>query len=183
MDLLVALLYLPAMTMYCALLLALRALTIFDGFTFTDVVDFTPVSTLFIGLTAAYALKRAPVKPASSALQTTMKLLALGPLLPHLALWGMASQFRSHAGIWPQAMVNDPMNLRGHISPFFDGLSELVTYLEAISGAWLVIFLVLHFSTRERIGSTQRRLQCGLAMGSLVLLAMDPGDLYRWWLD
>jgi hypothetical protein len=80
-------------------------------------------------------------------------------------------------------MVDDPKNLYGHISPRFDRLFHVVNYLEAFSGAWLAVFLLLSFAVKARLSTNQRRLCLGLMCLSLFVALLDPGNLYAWWLD
>lgn len=160
-----------------------RVLEIFTGFTFADVEDFAPLLSLIIGLVAAFALYRTRNEKASYAILAVMLLLSLWPVLPNISLYFMAREFQAVHGSWPQVMVDDPKNWLSAVSPRFDRLFSLTSYLEAFSGAWMVIFFVLYPILKSRFSLVQRRVLCSIVLAGLFILLADPGSLYAWWLD
>ena len=80
-------------------------------------------------------------------------------------------------------MVDDPKNWFGHASPLYDTLYNIVDYLEAFSGAWMLAFWTIFFAAKPKFTIAQRRLFVGLTAISLVVFLFDPGNLYAWWLD
>ena len=163
--------------------LPFRVIQIFAGFDFTDAVDFGPVITLFIGLLGVCCIYYSPKKKASLPLILPLVLLSLWPLLPNFGLLFMAREFQSVQGAWPQVMVDDPKNLYGGISPQFDALFHLTNYLEAFSGAWMVIFFTLFFAIQSRLSLMQKRVIITLSCFSALTVLFDPGNLYAWWMD
>lgn len=156
---------------------------VFTGFTFTDAEDFAPLLTLVVGLIGVALIRRPSQSKASFPLIALLLVLSLWPLLPNFGLFFMARELQSVDGSWPQVMVDDPKNLYGHVSARFDALFHLVNYLEAFSGAWMVVFLALFFAVKSRLSSRQIRLCLGLMVISLFLVLADLGNLYAWWLD
>lgn len=171
------------MDVFALIFLPFRVMLVFIGFTFTDVADFGPLLTLFIGLSGVALIRRSPQKRVSLPLIALMFLLSLWPILPNLGLFFMARELQAAQGSWPQVMVNDPKNCLGHVSLRFDALFHLVNYLEAFLGAWMVIFLSLFFAAKAHFSLTQRRWYMSLTLLSLFLVLLDPGHLYPWWLD
>lgn len=167
------------------MLLPLRMVDVFTGFTFTDWEDFAPMLTVLVGLlTAGYlCFHRARQKPISWPLLTSMIVLSCAPLLPNIAIFFMAREFQVTQGAWPQVMVNDPKGFLGHISPRFDHLNNLEAYLEAFSGAWMLVYVCLLVAVKSRLSPVQQRLLIGVMCAALVLCAFDPGHLYAWWMD
>lgn len=163
--------------------LPFRLFLVFTGFTFTDLQDFAPLFSLVIGLMGAGIIWNSPPKKASLALIFLMCLLSLWPILPNIGLYFMAHQIQSIQGTWPQVMVDDPKNWYGHATPQFDVLFNLVGYLEAFSGAWMVVFFTLLYGARSRFTSVQWRLFVGLVIIMILIFLLDPGHLYAWWLD
>ena len=84
---------------------------------------------------------------------------------------------------WPQPMVDSPESCLGHVSPYFDCLLHVVNYLEAFSGARMVIFLTLFFGAKIHLPLALRRWCVGLTLVSLAIVVIDLGNLYAWWLD
>ena len=111
-----------------------------------------------------------------------MTFLSLWPLLPHLGLFFLARELQHFSGHWPQVMVDDP-DWDGRASPLYNALSHLVNYLEAFSGAWMIVFWTIFFAAKPKFTTTQRRFFVGLTVISLVVFLFDPGNLYAWWLD
>ena len=171
------------MDFFALILLPFRVLEVFEGFTFTDVEDFTPLLTLFGGLICAALIGRASDKKVSKQLVLSMTALSFWPILPNVGLYFMARELQSVHGSWPQVMVDDPKNWFGHVSPRFDSLFHLVNYLEAFSGAWMVVFLALFLAAKSRFSTNQRRLFISLTAFSLLVVFLDPGNLYAWWMD
>ncbi len=171
------------MAFFSLMFLPFRVLNIFFGFTFTDVEDFTPLLTLFGGVVCATLISRFPQNKVSKQLVLSMILLSFWPILPNIGLYFMARELQSVHGSWPQVMVDDPKNWFGHVSPRFDSLFHLVNYLEAFSGAWMVVFLALFFAAKSQFSTNQRRLFIGLTVFSLFVFFLDPGNLYAWWMD
>ncbi len=171
------------MGLFALIFLPFRFLSIFTGFTFTDAEDFGPLLTLVVGLIGVVLIGRSRQDKASLPLILLLLLLSLWPLLPNFGLFFMARELQSVHGSWPQVMVDDPKNKYGHVSPLFDALFHLVNYLEAFSGAWMVVFLAFFFAVKSRLSSKQRRLCLGLMFISLFLVLADLGNLYAWWLD
>lgn len=157
---------------------------IFFGFTFTDLPDYGPFLTLFVGLWGAFVLAVSPPKRASPALVALMSLLALWPVVPHMGLFFLARELqRFNNGAWPQVMVDDPKNRLGHVSPQYDALFHAVNYLEAFAGAWLVLFFTLFLALRSRFSRACQYLFIALVVDSMLVFIFDPGNLYAWWLD
>jgi hypothetical protein len=171
------------MGIFALYFLIFRVAAIFTGFTFTDVEDFGPILSLLIGLLGAVLIHRAPHKRTSLPYISLMLLLSAWPLLPNFGLFFMARELQSVSGTWPQVMIDDPKNWYGHATPEFDALFHLINYLEAFSGAWMIVFVALFFAAKARLSSAQRRLLLGLTFISFVLALCDPGHLYAWWLD
>lgn len=171
------------MDFFIFIILLLRATKVFTGFTFTDAEDFTPLLTLFIGLICVASIGLSAQKKASFPLIASMLLLSLGPILPNIGLYFLAREHQAICGNWPQVMIDDPKNALGHVSPQFDSLFHLVNYLEAFSGAWMVIFVALFFVAKPQFSTKQRRLFISLTVFSLFLVVLDPGNLYAWWMD
>ena len=169
--------------MFELILLPLRALLIFTSFTFTDAIDYAPLLSLIVSFVGIVLIRRSSQSRASFPLLILLITLSLWPLLPNFGLFFLARELQSVQGSWPQVMVDDPKNWYGHVSPRFDALFHLVNYLEAFSGAWMVVFLALFFSVKPRLSSKQRWLCLGLMFASLFLVLADPGNLYAWWLD
>jgi hypothetical protein len=170
------------MGLFALMCLPFRVIQIFSGFTFTDAEDFAPLFTLLIGGVGAVLLHQSPQKQASPSLLSLMLVLSLGPLLPNLGIFWLAREFQAVNGWWPQAMVDDPARQFG-LSPSFDALSHLVNYLEAFSGAWMVVFLSLFLALQARFSASQQRLIRGLFLFGLIVVLIDPGNLTAWWLD
>ena len=80
-------------------------------------------------------------------------------------------------------MVDDPENWLGHASPLYDKLFHVVAYLEAFSGAWMIIFGAIFFAAKPKFSVIWRRIFVGLTVISTLIFLFDPGDLYVWWLD
>jgi hypothetical protein len=80
-------------------------------------------------------------------------------------------------------MVDAPKNLLGNVSSHFDALFSLVNYLNAFSGAWMVIFVALLFASKSRLSINQRQFCLFASLASLVIYSLDFGNLYAWWLD
>ena len=171
------------MGVFALIFLPFRVISIFSDFTFTDAEDFGPILSLLIGLTGATLIRRSLQDKASLPLVYSMLLLGLGPILPNLGLFCMAYELESVHGSWPQVMVDDPKNLFGRVSPKFDAIFHLVNYLEAFSGAWMIIFLALFFAVKANFSRQQRKLIVGTMLISLVIVLVDPGNLYAWWMD
>lgn len=169
--------------MFGLLFLPFRFLSIFTGFTFTDAEDFAPLLALVVGLVGVVLIRRSAQGKASFPLLSLLLLLSLWPLLPNFGLFFMARELQAVDGSWPQVMLDDPKNLYGHVSPLFDSLFHLVNYLEAFSGAWMVVFWALFFAVKSRLSSKQCRFCLGLMFISLFLVLADLGNLYAWWLD
>ena len=169
--------------MFELILLWFRVISIFTGFTFTDIEDFGPLLSLIIGLIAVALVCCKTQEKASYGLIALMVLLSLWPLLPNLGLYFLAREVQARFGSWPQVMIDDPKNLYGHVSPHYNALFHLVDYLEAFSGAWMVIFLSLFFGAKSCFSRTQQRLFLGLMLASVFLVLIDPGNLYAWWMD
>lgn len=163
--------------------LPFRFVSIFTGFTFTDAEDFAPFLTLLSGLLGVVLIRRSRQDKASFPLNCLLILLSLWPILPNFGLFLMARELQAVQGSWPQVMVDDPKNKLGNLSPRFDALFHVVNYLEAFSGAWMVVFVALFFAVNSRLSSTQRRFCIGPMTVSLFLVLIDPGNLYEWWLD
>jgi hypothetical protein len=165
------------------LFLPLRVISIFTGFTFTDNEDFAPLLTLVIGLLCVELIRTYQQEKASLPLGLLMLLLSLWPILPNIGLFFLAREFQSVNGYWPQPLVNTIYQSPEPISPQFDRLYSLVHYLEAFSGAWMIIFLALFFTIKSKFSLLQQRMFIGLNLTSLTVLLFDPGNLYAWWLD
>lgn len=171
------------MGLFALFLVPFRFISVFTGFTFTDVEDFTPILSLVIGVFGVFLIRRSPTSKATLPLISLLLVLSLWPLLPNFGLFFMARELQSVHGSWPQVMVDDPKNLYGHVSPHFDKLFHVVNYLEAFSGAWMAIFIALFFAAKPRLSPSQYRLCSGLMILSLFTVIVDPGNLYAWWMD
>ena len=163
--------------------LLFRFVSIFGGFTFTDAMDFAPLLTLVLGLVGVVWICRSLRAKLSLPLFAALLFLSLWPLLPNFGLLFMARELQSVRGSWPQVMVDDPKGLCGHVSARFDSLFHLVNYLDAFSGALMVVFLALFFAVRSRLSSVQRWLCLSSMFICLLVVCVDPGNLYAWWLD
>jgi len=170
------------MGLYAPLMLLLRVVEIFTGFTFTDLEDFVPLVTLLIGVVGAALLSRSRKKPATKSTMALMSTMTLWPILPTVGLYFLARTFQSVNGNWPQVMVDDPKSQLGS-SPQFDDLFYLIPYLEALSGAWMISFLVLAAVLWDRFSRLQRRLLTGLTLFFLAAAIIDFGGLNAWWMD
>jgi hypothetical protein len=95
----------------------------------------------------------------------------------------LAREFQSVYGSWPQVFVDTPWDRLGNVSPKYDALFRIATYLEAFSGAWMVIFSLLFFTVRSRLSVLQGWICLSLMFISLFLVLIDPGNLYEWWMD
>ena len=164
-------------------LLPFRIFQVFGGFDFTDPEDFAPLLTLGIGLICAASIVRFSPKKASVPLICSLLILTLWPILPNFGLYFMARELQSVRGTWPQVMIDDPKNAYGYISSQYDALYHVVNYLEAFSGAWMIIFVALYFATKSRLSRAQQRLCLGSMAFTLLLFLIDFGNLYAWWLD
>lgn len=171
------------MGIFAFIFLASRVVSIFNGFTFTDAEDFLPLASLIIGLIGVVLICRSAREKVSAVLFGALVLLSLWPLLPNFSLFFMARELQAISGNWPQVMVDDPKNWYGHVTPHFDALFHLTNYLEAFSGAWMVIFFALFFAIRTRFSLMQKRAIIGLMGFSLLLMLFDPGNLSAWWID
>lgn len=165
------------------LFLPFHILLIFIGFTFTDAADFGPIATLLIGVLGALLIRRSPQRAASRPLHLLMILLSSWPILLLIGLFFLAREFQSVTGAWPQVMANDPKLLVGNISPLFDALYDMVEYLEALSGAWMIVFSTLFLCLHSRFSKAQQYLYISLVAGSVLAACFGFGDLYAWWLD
>jgi hypothetical protein len=179
------------MGVFALILLPFNLLSVFTGFTFTDVEDFMPLLTLIIGLSGVALIRlssqnETSQNKASPPLIALLIMLSLWPILPQLGLFFLAREFQSVYGSWPQVFVDTPWTLSGEpqkVSPQYSALFRLVNYLEAFSGAWMVIFLALFLVVMPRLSSNQRRLCLSLMFVALLLVVADPGHLYAWWMD
>lgn len=171
------------MGIFALIFLPLRFFSIFARFTFTDAEDFLPMASLIIGLIGTIFIYRSVREKVSAALMFLMLLLSAWPILPNIGLYFMAREFQAANNSWPQVMVDDPKNQYGHTTPLFDALFHVVNYLEAFSGAWMVVFFALFFAMRTRFSLIQQRVVIGLMVFSLLLVLLDPGNLYAWWMD
>lgn len=163
--------------------LAFRVFSIFFGFDFTDAIDYAPLLCLIIGVAGAVCLSRTRHQSATFGLVALMCLLSLWPVLPNFSLFLMARELQSVTGAWPQVMVDDPKNWLGHATPGFDAWFSVTAYLEAFSGAWMIVFWSIFFAAKEKFTVAQRRLFIGLTVIATLFFLFDPGDLYAWWLD
>jgi hypothetical protein len=169
--------------MFVLLFLPYRVMLIFFGFSFRHLEDFGPLLSLTSGLTGAYFIRRSPQEKPSIPLVALLLLLSLWPILPNLGIFLMAREFQAVHGSWPQVTVDNPENWLGLVSPQFDTFHRLVDYLEAFSGAWMVAFLTLFFAARPRFSVAERRSIMGLLLLWLIVMVLDPGNLYVWWMD
>ena len=160
------------------ILLPFRVLSIFTGFTFTDIEDYGPLLTLVVGIVALATMRRQNQKSATLPLMLVMVLLAFGPLLPNLGIYFLATEFQSIYGSWPEPMVDD-----SHRSGNISVLYSPVSYLEAFSGAWMVLFVAYCCTLNNRFSERQSKLILGTMFLSLFVVLLDPGKLYTWWLD
>lgn len=136
-----------------------------------------------VGIGGACWQTRTPQKKATPALIALMSLLSLWPLLPTLGLFLLARELQSVSGNWPQVMVDDPKNWFGHTTPLYDSLFHIVDYLEAFSGAWMLVFIAIFFAAKPKLTVVWRRIFVGLMMISVLVFLFDPGNLTAWWLD
>lgn len=174
-------------------LLPLRVYRIFAGFTFTDVEDFLPLLSLLIGLSGIASIYRSSLairhnastkeNPVSRPLYLLLLLLSLWPVLPTYGAFFLALELQSVQGHWPQVMVDDPKGWYESLSPRFDALFDLMGYLEAFSGAWMILFFVLLSVVRRRLTRVQFHLCLAFLGASLLLFVIDPGNFYTWWMD
>ena len=165
------------------LFLLLRPFSLFFGFNFADWQDFLPLASLIVGLAGAAMLAPKRDKRAMPALVALMVLLSLWPLLPNCGLLFLARELQTMTGAWPQVMADDPKNWLGHATPRYDALFHVVAYLEAFSGAWMLIFPAIFLAAKPKITVGWRRVFLALFVASLVVFVIDPGNLYAWWLD
>lgn len=177
--------YNKAVDLLAFFLVPSRIFSIVDRFTFTDVEDFLPLFSLFLGLIGVRFIHRSAKNQdkVSRPLMLLLLVLTLWPILPNFGLFFLAREFQSVNGHWPQVMMDDPRNWYGHVSPRFDKLSHTIGYLEAFSGAWLLIFMALFVVVRGRLSARQRRLCIGLLCFTVFLCLADPGNLHARWLD
>ena len=80
-------------------------------------------------------------------------------------------------------MVDDPKNWFGQATPLYDTLLPVVDYLEAFSGAWMIVFLAIFFAAKPKFNVIWRRIFIGLTIISVLVFLLDLGNLYAWWLD
>lgn len=160
-----------------------RRLCIFNNFTFTDAEDFGPLLLLVIGGILALLVGRFPRERTIPSVFVLLVALSVSPLLPNICLYLMAHEFQAVHGSWPQVMVDDPKHFYGHLSPRFDRLAQAVAYLEAYSGAATVVFAALFFAVRPYLSYMQRRWLLCLAALAVLVVVLDPGNLYAWFLD
>jgi hypothetical protein len=165
------------------IIVLLPIFSIFFGFTFTDIEDYTPLLSLIIGIILIILICRRRREKASAGLTISMYLLSLWPVLPNISLFFMARQLQSISGAWPQVMVDDPKNWLGHVTPLYDALFHLTNYLQAFSGAWMILFFALYFGAKSRLNPLHRKIILVLMIFMLVISVMDPGNLGAWWLD
>ncbi len=171
------------MALILLIFLLFRPFSIFFAFDFADWQDFLPLASLVIGIGGACWLYRSPQKRATPGLIALMSLLSLWPLLPNLGLLLLALELQKTSGAWPQVMADDPKNWIGHATPLYDALFHLVAYLEAFSGAWMIIFVAIFFAAKPKFTVAQQRAFIGLNVISALIFLFDPGNLYAWWLD
>ena len=169
--------------MFELITLLMRPFSMFFDFDFTNWQDFLPLVSLIVGIGGACLLARTPQKKATPALIILMSLLSLWPLLPDLGLFCLAREIQRLSGHWPQVMVDDPKNWFGHATPLYDGLFHVVAYLEAFSGAWMIVFWTLFFAAKPKLAANWRRIFVGLTLISILVCLLDPGNLAAWWLD
>jgi hypothetical protein len=169
--------------MFELLFLPYRVMLIFFGFSFKNIEDFAPLLSLIVGLAGAFFIRRSPQEKPSPVLIATLVLLSVWPILPNIGIFLMAREFESVHGSWPQVTVDNPSNWLGLVSLEFDTFSRLVDYLEAFSGAWMVTFLTVFFAAKSRFPVVQRRTIIGFTLVWLVVIVLDPGHLYTWWMD
>lgn len=170
------------MGLFLLIYIVLRIFMIFFGFTFTDIEDYTPLLSLVIGIILTLLICRRREK-ASAGLTLSLYLLSLWPVLPSVSLFFMARQLQHVFGAWPQIIVDDPKSWYGHVTPLYDALFHLTHYLEAFSGAWMILFFALYFGAKSRLDPLQRKIIMGLMIVMLIVYVMDPGHLGAWWLD
>lgn len=169
--------------MFALILLLFRPFLMFFGFDFTDWQDFLPLVSLIGGIGGACWLTRTPQKRATPGLIALMSLLSLWPILPNLGLFFLARELQHISGEWPQVMADDPKNWFGQASPLYDALFHIVDYLDAFSGAWMIIFIAIFFAAKPKFSVGWRRVFIGLTIISVLVFLFDPGNLTEWWLD
>ena len=169
--------------MFALILFLFRPFLIFLNFDFTDWQDFLPMVSLIVGIGGACWLFHSPQKKATPALIVLMSLMSLWPLLPNLGLFFLARELQSISGHWPQVMSDDPKNWFGHATPLYDSLFRVVDYLDAFSGAWMIIFVAIFFAAKPKFSVSWRRVFIGLTIVSVLVFLFDSGNLYEWWLD
>ena len=169
--------------MFALILLLYRPFSMFFDFDFADWQDYLAPLSLIIGIGGAMLLTRTRNEKATPALIALMSLLSLWPILPNLGLLWLALELRKISGAWPQVMVDDPKNWVGHATPLYDGLFHVVAYLEAFSGAWMIVFWTIFFAAKAKFSVAWRRVFIGLTMLWFLIFMGDPGNLYAWWLD
>jgi hypothetical protein len=169
--------------LYLLFTLPFRVFQAFEGFDFTDLEDFMPVFSLALGLVAAISIGCSRKEKVSPVLMLCMALLSLWPLLPNMGLYFLARELKPFGVMWPQVMVDDPRNWLGHASPRYEAIHSLISYLEAFSGAWMVISLALYFAVRSKLTIRQAKTLSGLYLLTVLVFVLDPGHLYEWWLD
>ena len=163
--------------------LLFRPFSIFFDFDFTDWQDFLPLASLVIGIGGACWLYHSTRKRATPGLIALMSLLSLWPLLPNLGLFFLAREVQHLGGTWPQVMVDDPKNWYDDASPLYQHLFHIVAYLEAFSGAWMIVFVAVFFAAKPKFTVGWRRFFTAFTIISVLIFLFDPGNLYAWWLD
>ncbi len=169
--------------MFAFIFLLLRPFSMFFDFDFADWQDYLAPLGLIVGISGAALLTRTTQKKATMGLIVLMLLLSLWPILPNLGLLLLALELQKISGSWPQVMVDDPKNWVGHATPLYDALFHVVAYLEAFSGAWMIIFVAVFFAAKPKFSVCWRRVFIGSTVISVLIFLSDPGNLFAWWLD
>jgi hypothetical protein len=161
-----------------------RPIAIFNGFTFTDLADFGPLTLLIFGiiLTALFKWRYSEQKWAHNFAVAFLLISILGYLTQHVYLYLFAKEFEHITGKMPVPMINDPKWLPSRfasLAPYY----HRVNYAEAYAGAFSVFPLPLFFILHKRLTKWQIILM-GISIAFVCFIDLsDPYRLWEWWMD
>jgi|GEM_PF-4451484 len=156
---------------------------LFFAFTFTDLIDFFPLTSLVIGMSGIWQIRRNDQTSLSWPLIALLFTLSLWPLLPHIGMTLLAQEFSHVQGYWPEVFVDDPHNAVGDVSPRYDSYHSSVVYLQAFAGAWMLVHPAFLIMLRRRISPKLLAASLSVLFLALIFMVIDPGHVYAWWVD